>query len=105
MKELNFKEIWKAPFHSDGLYIFSSNNVMTATNFSEEKGEEILSNICKALNGEEANKYENVNVDGCELTINGVLIVIRGWDILLEWEVYIYILMKLLKCKTNLLNT
>lgn len=79
MKELDFKEIWKAPFHSDELYIFSSNNVMTAANFSEEKGEEILSNICKALNGEEAYKYENVNVDGCELTINGVLIVIRGW--------------------------
>lgn len=79
MKELDFKEVWKAPFHSNGLYIYSSNSVMTATNFSGEKGEEVLSNICKALNGEEIDKYENVNVDGCELTINGVFIVIRGW--------------------------
>lgn len=47
IKKLDFKEIWKAPFHSNGLYILSSNNVRAVSNLSGRKGEEILSNIVK----------------------------------------------------------
>lgn len=36
---IDFKEVWKAPFRSDGLYIWSFNNVMTATNYEDKKGE------------------------------------------------------------------
>ena len=76
---IDFKEVWKAPFRSDGLYIFSDNNVMAATNFADDKGIKILNDICDALNGKEITKYNNIQVNGCELTIDGCLIVIRGW--------------------------
>lgn len=77
---IDFKEVWKAPFHSDGLYIFSGNNVMAATNFNDDdKGIKILNDICDALNGKEITKYNNIQVNDCALTIDECLIVIRGW--------------------------
>lgn len=43
------------------------------------KEKKILQDICDALNGWKINKYKDVEVNGCELTINGCLIRIRGW--------------------------
>lgn len=80
---IDFKEVWKAPFRNDGLYIWSFNNVMTATNIAGKKGKKVLQDICDALNGGKISGYKDIEVDGCELTINGCLIRIRGWGYLI----------------------
>lgn len=71
---MNFKDIWKLPFHCTDLYIFSSNNVMVYTGKETE-------NICSLLNGDEGNKYNDIELkNSVELYTNEKYLgTIRGW--------------------------
>lgn len=71
---MNFKDIWKPPFHHTDLYIFSSNNVMTYIGKEPE-------NICNLLNDTGGNKYNNIELrNSVELYTNGKYLgTIRGW--------------------------
>lgn len=73
-------EIYKPPFKSDGIYIWSSNNVMALMNVSDY-GCSLIDKLADILNGKLApSSSQNYEYRAPEILLNGeVLLVVRGW--------------------------
>lgn len=79
---MNALEIYKPPFRADGLFIFSSNNVMTlmASDCLHDP-DKLMERTCKILNGEcKSNGNPNLTYSEGEI-YNGaqLLMVVRGF--------------------------
>lgn len=80
-----YKEIFPAPYTTDGVYVYDANNQMClmagdCANYPEE----MLSRICEILNGTTPTKGNiGVGADGPHIYLNGdLLLVVRGWGYL-----------------------
>ncbi len=78
-------DIFPAPYISDGVYIYDSNNQMCL--MSADCGnypEDMMKRICEILNGTKPTKGNpSVSVDGPNIYLNGnILAVVRGWGYL-----------------------
>lgn len=78
-------DIFKAPYTTDGVYVYDSNNQMClmagdCANYPEE----MMARICEILNGTQPTKGNSgVGYEGPNIYLNGdLLLVVRGWGYL-----------------------
>lgn len=78
-------DIFKAPYTTDGAYIYDANNQMCL--MAADCGnypEDMMSSICEILNEAKPTKGNpGVGIDGPNIYLNGnILAVVRGWGYL-----------------------
>lgn len=75
-------DVYKPPFRTDGLYIFSGNNVMTLmASDCQNDPQKLMERTCQIMNGE-SKSYGNPNISYANGEIyNGsqLLMVVRGF--------------------------
>lgn len=75
-------DVYKPPFKSDGVFIWSSNDVMALMDASEyDNSEEMMYRLAAILNGEiEPATRKDYECNDPEICLGGkVLFVVRGW--------------------------
>lgn len=80
MTNIDFKQVYQTPFHSDGLvYVFSMNDTVTFTILTEDK--DLVNRVIAKLNGESDEKFEGVGYsDQGHIAVNKEIIFLtRGW--------------------------
>lgn len=80
-KQLSFQDIFQPPFNSDGVFIWSSNGLMSLMATDTATSKALLERTCDILNGNIApNKGADIAYGNGEITANGQpILVIRGW--------------------------
>lgn len=75
-------DVYKPPFKSDGVFIWSSNEVMALMDVSEyDNSEEMMYRLAAILNGEiEPASRKEYEYKGPDICLGGkALFVVRGW--------------------------
>lgn len=85
---MKFNKVYKTPFHSEGPFILTADNVIALYHCSEEPGNQECETITNVLNGTAKAMYSDLSIRGKSpdlvISNNSTFLEVRGWEYLID---------------------